>query len=112
MREAVAARLRAWLADPDLELIGHDLKEVVRLCPHHEGRPAVAARLVDTMLMAYLVHSAVRSFGLATVALDRLFYQATTPADAGLGEPGGPLRRWATTPGYGSTPPSRRCCPR
>lgn len=90
MREAVAATLRAWLADPDRELIGHDLKEVVRLCPHHEGRPAVAARLVDTMLMAYLVHSAVRSFGLATVALDRLFYQATTPADAGLGEPGGP----------------------
>lgn len=84
MREAVAATLRAWLADPDRELIGHDLKEVVRLCPHHEGRPAVAARLVDTMLMAYLVHSAVRSFGLATVALDRLFYQATTPADAGL----------------------------
>ncbi len=84
MREAVAAILRAWLADPDRELIGHDLKEVVRLCPHHEGRPAVAARLVDTMLMAYLVHSAVRSFGLATVALDRLFYQATTPADAGL----------------------------
>lgn len=90
MREAVAATLRAWFADPDLELIGHDLKEVVRLCPHHEGRPEVAARLVDTMLMAYLVHSAVRSFGLATVALDRLFYQATTPADAGLGEPGGP----------------------
>ena len=88
-REAVAARLRAWLADPGLELVGHDLKEVVRLCPHREGRPVVAARLVDTMLMAYLVHSAVRSFGLATVALDRLFYQATTPADAGLGEPGG-----------------------
>lgn len=89
LREAAAARLRAWLADPALELVGHDLKEVVRLCPQREGRPAVAARLVDTMLMAYLVHSAVRSFGLATVALDRLFYQATTPADAGLGEPGG-----------------------
>ena len=84
LREAAAAQVRTWLADPDLELIGHDLKEVVRLCPHHEGRPEVAARLVDTMLMAYLVHSAVRSFGLATVALDRLFYQATTPADAGL----------------------------
>ncbi len=109
MREAVAATLRAWLADPDRELIGHDLKEVVRLCPHHEARPAVAARLLDTMLMAYLVHSAVRSFGLATVALDRLFYQATTPADAGLGAPAVRLRRWAT-PGYGSTPPSRRCC--
>ena len=86
MREAVAATLRAWLADPALELIGHDLKEVVRLCPHGEGRPRVSARLVDTMLMAYLVHSAVRSFGLATVALDRLFYKATTPADAGLGD--------------------------
>ena len=86
LREAVAAKLRGWLADPGLELIGHDLKEVVRLCPHGDGRPEVAARLVDTMLMAYLVHSAVRSFGLATVALDRLFYKATTPADAGLGE--------------------------
>ncbi len=88
LRDAAAARVRAWLADAGLELIGHDLKEVVRLCPHRDGRPEVAARLVDTMLMAYLVHSAVRSFGLATVALDRLFYQATTPADAGLGEPG------------------------
>ena len=28
----------------------------------------------------------MRSFGLATVALDRLFYKATTPADAGLGD--------------------------
>ena len=89
LREAAAAKLRAWLADPGLELVGHDLKEVVRLCPHREGRPAVAARLVDTMLMAYLVRSAVRSFGLATVALDRLFYKATTPADAGLDGPGG-----------------------
>jgi len=89
LREAAAARLRAWLADPGLELVGHDLKEVVRLCPQREGRPVVSARLVDTMLMAYLVHSAVRSFGLATVALDRLFYQATTAADAGLGEAGG-----------------------
>lgn len=86
LRNAVSAKLRSWLADPGLELIGHDLKEVVRLCPHREGRPAVAARLVDTMLMAYLVHSAVRNFGLATVALDRLFYQATTPADAGLND--------------------------
>ncbi len=86
LRAAVAARLREWLADSGRELIGHDLKEVVRLCPHGEGRPRVAARLVDTMLMAYLVHSAVRSFGLATVALDRLFYKATTPADAGLAE--------------------------
>ncbi|MXW00025.1 MAG: DNA polymerase I [Holophagales bacterium] len=89
LREAVATRLRAWLADPGLELVGHDLKEAVRLCPQREGRPVVVARLVDTMLMAYLVHSAVRSFGLATVALDRLFYQATTLADAGLDEPGG-----------------------
>ena len=86
MRAAASAKLRSWLADPGLELVGHDLKEVVRLCPHREGRPAVAARLVDTMLMAYLVHSAVRSFGLATVALDRLFYKATTPADAGLND--------------------------
>ena len=86
LREAVAARLRGWLADPGVELIGHDLKEVVRLCPHDEGRPRVAARLLDTMLMAYLVHSAVRSFDLPTVALDRLFYQATTPADAGLAD--------------------------
>ena len=86
LRAAVAVRLREWLADSGRELIGHDLKEVVRLCPHDEGRPRVAARLVDTMLMAYLVHSAVRSFGLATVALDRLFYKATTPADAGLAE--------------------------
>ncbi len=84
LREAAAARVRAWLADSALELIGHDLKEVVRLCPHRDGRPEVAARLVDTMLMAYLMRSAARSFGLAEVALDRLRYRVATPADAGL----------------------------
>lgn len=87
LREATAAQVRAWLADAGLELIGHDLKEVVRLCPHRDGRPEVAARLVDTMLMAYLVRSAVRSFGLAEVALDRLHYSVATAADAGLDEP-------------------------
>jgi len=91
LREAAAARVRAWLADSGLELIGHDLKEVVRLCPHRDGRPEVAARLVDTMLMAYLVRSAVRSFGLAEVALDRLHYSVATPADAGLDGPGATL---------------------
>ncbi len=84
MRRAVAARLREWLADSGRVIVGHDLKEVVRLCPHAEGRPLIAARLVDTMLMAYLVQSSVRSFDLATVALDRLFYKVTTAADAGL----------------------------
>ncbi len=86
LRKTAVARLREWLADPSIELIGHDLKEVVRLCLDGEGRPPVAARLGDTMLMAYLVRSAVRDFGLATVALDRLFYKTTTPTDAGLSD--------------------------
>lgn len=87
LHDVAAAQVRVWLADSGLELIGHDLKEVVRLCPHRDGRPEVAARLVDTMLMAYLVRSAVRSFGLAEVALDRLHYSVATPADAGLDGP-------------------------
>ena len=49
MREVVAARL-GTLADPDGSLVGHDLKDVLRLLP-----PEASARsgAWDTMLVSY-----------------------------------------------------------
>ncbi len=84
LTEGVAASISAWLAADDGVLIGHDTKEVLRLVAR-AGQPAlVQARLRDTMLLAYLLRGASRSFELADVALDRLGRSPTKEADAGL----------------------------
>ncbi len=80
LRKAVIVSLREWVGDPKRDLVGHDLKEVLRL----SGRGVdVRAGLVDTMLLAYLLRTAVRSFGLGDVTIERLDYKATTEKDAG-----------------------------
>ncbi len=80
LRDAAVDRLTAWVGDSDVELVGHDLKEVLRLCG---PRASTEASLTDTMLMAYLLRSSVRTFGLAEVALERLHHKAVTAKEAG-----------------------------
>ncbi len=88
MRDAVVETLSGWLDDPECELAGHDLKEVLRLSA---GGPVCRARLFDTMLVSYLLRSALRSHQLAEVALDRLSHTALTAKDAGWGRGSEPM---------------------
>ncbi len=82
MREAVVESLSKWMSEPERELAGHDLKEVLRLAP---ANVVCRASLFDTMLASYLLRSAMRSHQLAEVALDRLNHTALTKKDAGWG---------------------------
>ncbi|MDX1383712.1 MAG: DNA polymerase, partial [Thermoanaerobaculia bacterium] len=88
LREASIGRLREWLAEPDLTVVGHDLKEVLRLVDH---RGPVAARLADTMLLAYLLRSSVRDFSFEEVCMDRLQVRVLSLKDAGWGKGAEPL---------------------
>jgi DNA polymerase-1 len=87
MRETVIETLRAWLADPRRELAGHDLKEVLRLAG---WRGEVGARLLDSMLLAYLLRASIRDFSLDEVALERLRLQPIAAKDAGWHKGGEP----------------------
>ena len=55
VREAVSATLAQWLAADDATLVGHDLKEMLRLVARSGADLEVGARLRDTMLLAYLL---------------------------------------------------------
>ncbi|MFQ5348972.1 MAG: DNA polymerase, partial [Thermoanaerobaculia bacterium] len=85
MREAVQQSL-AGLLGGDAEIVGHDLKEVLRLAP--DGRDATAP-LFDTMLVSYVLRPALRGHGLAEIALERLDFSALSHKEAGWdkGEP-------------------------
>ena len=80
----VAEWLAEKLASDEVEVVGHDLKEVLRLVARTGATVNVSARLRDTMLLAYLLRGASRSFELADVSLDRLGRSPTKEADAGL----------------------------
>ena len=80
MKRAVVETLEGWLGDPERELVGHDLKEVLRLA----GRGVdTRARLFDTMLVSYLLGSAARNHTLDAIALERLHVKAIEPGEVG-----------------------------
>ncbi len=80
MKERALAEVRSWLADEKKEIVGHDLKELLRVAGC-EG--AVAARLLDTMLFSYLLRSATRDFSFGEVCLERLQVQPIKAREAG-----------------------------
>ncbi len=82
LEEAVRETVADWLGDGDVELVGHDLKEVLRLFAPRG--PEVRCRLFDIMLGSYLTRSALRSHDLDSVAQDRLHRSAMSAADAGF----------------------------
>ncbi len=79
LSEAARASLAGWLADPARKLVGHDLKEVLRLTP--EGA-ACQARLLDLMLFSYLLRSA-SGHSLEELALEGLDVKPISPREAG-----------------------------
>ena len=81
LRSAVVASLAEWVASDTFTLVGHDLKEVLRLVP---GRAKAGCGLFDTMLASYLTRSALRSHDLSSVVMERLHQPAITAAQAGF----------------------------
>jgi DNA polymerase-1 len=69
LREAVLATLGGWVAGSGVRLTGHDLKEVLRLCP---GGALCGAELFDAMLVSYLLKPSVHGHSLEELALERL----------------------------------------
>ncbi len=90
MEDAVVESLERWAGDPDVTLVGHDLKEVLRLLRSRAGvapearRRKLRCRLFDTMLASYLTRSAMRSHDFPAVVLDRLHQTAITAQQAGF----------------------------
>lgn len=80
VRSAVLATLHDWIADPKVVLVGHDLKEVIRLL---ERRVRIECRLFDTMLGSYLLMSELRGHAFSDVALARMRRKPMTHQEAG-----------------------------
>jgi DNA polymerase-1 len=81
LREAALESLAGWIADPETELIGHDLKDVLRLC-WQPGGSEVEASLFDTMLISHLLRP-LRGLSLEDVCFERFQHKAQNPKDAG-----------------------------
>jgi DNA polymerase I len=80
LREAALATLDRWLADPEVRLAGHNLKEVLRLCSRG---PLCRAALFDAMLVSYLLKPSIHGHTLDELALERLARKPLTPKEVG-----------------------------
>jgi DNA polymerase I len=80
LTEAALGSLSAWIADPEIRLAGHNLKEVLRLCAEHGG---CSAALFDAMLASYLLKPSVHGHSLEEMALERLDRKPLAPREVG-----------------------------
>ncbi len=80
----VVDSLETWAGDGEMRLLGHDLKEVLRLLPRLSTEPAsIRARLFDVMLVSYVLEPSLRGHTLAELALERLQRTLVDAKDAG-----------------------------
>ncbi len=82
LQGAALATLVEWLATPELLIVGHDLKEVLRLVPEPR-RLEVEAKLFDLMLVSYLSKASIHGHALDELALERLARKPITEKEAG-----------------------------
>ncbi|HZF09892.1 MAG TPA: DNA polymerase I [Thermoanaerobaculia bacterium] len=80
LREAVLQSLTRWLADPETRLVGHNLKEVLRLCSRGSD---CQASLFDAMLVSYLLKPSIHGHTLEEMALERLERKPLSPKEVG-----------------------------
>jgi DNA polymerase I len=94
MREAAVTTLSAWFRGDgpghvgDIErLVGHDLKELLRLCKDPDGdgcEPVpVGLPLLDLMLVSYLIKPSVHGHSLDELALERMHRKVLSAKEAG-----------------------------
>lgn len=68
LADAACEAIRAWLGNPKLKLIGHDLKELMRrICD-----APIRADLFDEMLVSYLLKPSIHGHALDEMAVERL----------------------------------------
>ncbi len=79
VRDAVLESLRGWIGGKEVRIAGHNLKEVLRLCPG----PLCESPLFDAMLVSYLLKPSIHGHTLDELALERLSRKALTPKDVG-----------------------------
>ncbi|HEV2847013.1 MAG TPA: DNA polymerase I, partial [Thermoanaerobaculia bacterium] len=79
VREAVLETLKGWIGDRNVRLAGHNLKEVLRLCPG----PLCESDLFDAMLVSYLLKPSVHGHSLDELSLERMKRKPLTAKDAG-----------------------------
>ncbi len=79
LRDAALASLKGWIGSPAVRLAGHNLKEVLRLCPG----PLCESALFDAMLVSYLLKPSIHGHSLDELALERLSRKPLTARDAG-----------------------------
>lgn len=86
LRDGVLESLEGWVGDEVVTLVGHDLKEVLRLLGDRfvAGHLERRCRFEDTMLMSYLLLSEQRSHAFADVVQARLGQTPMTPKEAGF----------------------------
>jgi DNA polymerase-1 len=72
--------LQRWVDDPKIRISGHNLKEVLRLCPNG---PVCKANLFDEMLVSYLLKPSVHGHTLDELSLERLSRKPITAKEAG-----------------------------
>jgi DNA polymerase I len=83
LRAAVAASFARWFADPAREIVGHDLKELLRFAPCAVHGTCSAA-LFDLMLASYLCKASVHGHSLEEIALERTGTRPRAAKDAGF----------------------------
>jgi DNA polymerase-1 len=81
VREAVLETLKGWFQEEELRLVGHDLKEVLRLVG---AQAEVKATLLDTLLISYVLRPASRAHALEEIALERLGQKISSAKEVGL----------------------------
>ncbi len=82
LRAAVVASLAGWFADASREIVGCDLKELLRLAPAAGAR--CSAALFDLMLVSYLGKASVHGHSLEEIALERTGVRIRSAKDAGF----------------------------
>jgi DNA polymerase I len=81
LAEALAERLAEWVGDAEIELAGHDLKEVLRLVP---GGTAVRCSRFDLLLASYLLRTSSHGHPFEEIALERLGVQPRSAREVGF----------------------------
>ena len=81
VHEAVLDSLEGWFQDEGRQLVGHDLKEVLRLVG---AQSTVKVTLLDTMLISYVLRPDSRAHALEKIALERLAQKISSTKEVGL----------------------------